>query len=90
MLRHDVISMEDYVATDTYPLSSNSRSGRKILCDLCRKPLSELFKALLLAVVITRMASIDASLGTQPLLAFVEAELRHGHGIPKEAVAPEG
>jgi hypothetical protein len=79
-----------YTEDDKKARPSNSRSGRKILCDLCRKPLWEPFKALLLAVVTTRMASIDASPGTQPLLAFVEAELRHGHGIPKEAVAPEG
>jgi hypothetical protein len=26
---------------------------------------------------------------TGPLLAFVDVELRHGHGIPEEAVASE-
>jgi hypothetical protein len=55
----------------------------KILCDLCRKPLAELFDDLFLASVTTDTASPNARLGTQPLLAFVEAELRHGLACPK-------
>jgi hypothetical protein len=35
------------------------------------------------------MASLDARLRPQPLLAFVEAEFRHRHGLPEEAVTPE-
>ena len=66
---------------------SNSRSVLKILCDLCRKPLAEPFDDLFLAFVTTGTASIDVRLGTQPLLAGVDVELRHGHGIPEKAVA---
>jgi hypothetical protein len=59
----------------------------KILCDLCRKPFAELFDDLFLAFVTTGWASIDVRLGTQPLLAGVDVELRHGYGIPEKAVA---
>jgi hypothetical protein len=51
--------------------------------------LSEPCDDLFLTVVTTGTASIDVRLGTQPLLAFVDVELRHGHGIPEEAVASE-
>jgi hypothetical protein len=51
--------------------------------------LSEPFDDLFLTFVTTGTASIDVRLGTQPLLAFVDVELRHGHGIPEEAVASE-
>jgi hypothetical protein len=66
---------------------SNSRSVLKILCDLCRTPLAEPFDDLFLAFVTTGTASIDVRLGTQPLLAGVDVELRHGYGIPEKAVA---
>jgi hypothetical protein len=70
-------------------LASNSRSVLKILCDVCRKPLSEQCDDLFLALVTIGMASLDARLRPQPLLAFVEAEFRHRHGLPEEAVTPE-
>src|SRR5687767_4433629 len=40
--------------------------------------------SLFLAFVTTGTASIDVRLGTQPLLAGVDVELRHGHGIPEK------
>ena len=49
-------------------------------------PLSEPFDDLFLPLVPTGTASIN---DIQPLLAFVEAALRHGHGIPDETVAAE-
>ena len=72
-----------------WSLISNSRSVLKILCDVCRKPLSEQCDDLFLAFVTIGMASLDARLRPQPLLAFVEAEFRHRHGLPEEAVTPE-
>jgi hypothetical protein len=66
---------------------SNSRSALKILYDLCRKPFSEAFDDLFFAFVTTGTTRIDVRLGIQPLLAFIDVELRHGHGIPEKAVA---
>ena len=66
---------------------SNSRSALKILCDLCRTPLAEPCDDLFLAFVTTGWASIDVRLSTQPLLACVDVELRHSHGIPEKTVA---
>jgi hypothetical protein len=51
--------------------------------------LSEPCDDLFLTFVTPGTASIDVRLGTQPLLAFVDVEIRHGHGIPGEAVASE-
>ena len=68
------------------PFLSNSRSVLKLLCDLCRKPVAEPFDDLFLAFVTTGMARNDVRLGTQPLLAFIDVELRHGHGIPEKAM----
>ena len=56
---------------------------------LMSEALSEPCDDLFLTVVTTGTTSIDVRLGTQPLLAFVDVELRHGHGIPEEAVASE-
>jgi hypothetical protein len=55
----------------TCTVDSNSRSVLKILCDVCRKPLSEQCDDLFLAFVTIGMASLDARLRPQPLLAFV-------------------
>ena len=54
---------------------------------LMSEALSEPCDDLFLTVVTTGTTSIDVRLGTQPLLAFVDVELRHGHGIPEKAVA---
>ncbi len=54
---------------------------------LMSEALSEPCDGLFLTVVTTGTASIDVRLGTQPLLAFIDVELRHGHGIPEKAVA---
>jgi hypothetical protein len=56
---------------------------------LMSEALSEPCDGLFLTVVTTGTVSIDVRLGTQPLLAFIDVELRHGHGIPEEAVASE-
>jgi hypothetical protein len=56
---------------------------------LLSEALSEPCEDLFLTVVTTGTASIDVRLGTQPLLACVDVALRHGHGIPEEAVASE-
>ena len=54
---------------------------------LMSEALSEPFDDLFLTFVTTGTASIDVRLGTQRLLAGVDVELRHGHGIPEKAVA---
>ena len=66
---------------------SDSRSVLKILYDLCRIPLSEPSDDPFVACDAACTAGIESILGTKPLLASAEVELRHSHGTGASAMA---
>ena len=70
-----------------YEQASDSRSVLKILYDLCRIPLSEPSDDPFVACDAACTAGIESILGTKPLLASAEVELRHSHGTGASAMA---